>query len=251
MYFCSVEICSILIQSTMKKFTKEQAIKELEAKIPAKDKDLDLGRTISEAVDNSIELIGEESEMELSDFVEKVWKQVKTSIGLTHSENSKVAQKMQSQLDELKNQIEGKKTPPETKPKEIKSDDPAMQAILDKLNEMESKLKEKDKESAIAEKRKQLVAKMKESIKDDDWINAYLAEINITEDMDVDAKAQDYVNFYNKTAASGGRRSTTPRKTGEGDNEDADTKNALEKAKALMQQRETVMGSSPIETKNV
>ena len=233
------------------KFTKQDAIKELEAKIPTKDKDLDLGRTISEAVDNSIELIGEDSEMELGDFVEKVWKQVKTSIGLTHSENSKVAQKMQTQLDELKRKIEGKETPPTPKPDEIKSDDPAMQAILDKLNLMESKLKEKDKENAIAEKRSQLVSKMKESIKDDDWITSYLAEINITEEMDVEAKAKDYIAFYNKTAAGGGRRSTTPRKTGEGDNEDADVKSALDKAKALMQQRETVMGSSPVETKNV
>jgi gas vesicle protein len=233
------------------KFTKQDAIKELEAKIPAKDKELDLGRTISEAVDNSIELIGEESEMELSDFVEKVWKQVKTSIGLTHSENSKVAQKLQSQLDELKNKIEGKQAPPTPKPEDIQTDDPAMQAILDKLNKMESKLKEKDKEKAIADKRSQLVAKMKESIKDEDWITSYLAEINITEEMDVEAKAKDYIAFYNKTAAGGSRRSTTPRKTGEGDNEDADTKNALEKAKALMQQRDNVMGSSPVETKNV
>lgn len=233
------------------KFTKQDAIKELEAKIPAKDKDLDLGRTISEAVDNSIELIGEDSEMELSDFVEKVLKQVKTSIGLTHSENSKVAKKMQDQLDELKSRIEGKQDPPKPKPDEIKTEDPTMQAILEKLNEVESKLREKDKESAIADKRSQLVSKMKESIKDEDWINSYLAEISITEDMDVEAKAKDYIAFFNKTAASGARRSTTPRKTGDGDNEDADVKSALDKAKALMQQRETIMGSTVIETKNV
>ena len=92
----------------MTKFTKQEAIKALEAKIPAKDKELDLGRTISEAVDNSLELIGEDSEMELEDFVAKVFKQVKTSIGLTHSENSKVATKMQSQIDELQRKVNGK-----------------------------------------------------------------------------------------------------------------------------------------------
>lgn len=235
----------------MAKFTKEEAIKALEAKVPAKDKDLDLGRTIQEVVDNCLEMIGEDSDMELNDFVEKAFKQVKTSIGLTHSENSKVARKMQDQLDELKRKIEGKTPPTPPKPDKIETDDPAMKAILDKLNETESKLQEKEKEKALSDKRSQLVAKMKESIKDDDWINSYLAEISITEDMDVEAKAKDYVNFYNKTAASGGRRSTTPRKTGEGDDTDADVKNALEKAKALMQQRETVMGSSPVETKKV
>lgn len=230
------------------KFTVDEAIKELEAKVPTKDKDLDLGRTIKEAVDNSIELIGEDSEMELSDFVEKVYKQVKTSIGLTHSENSKVAQKMQEQITELQRKIEGK--PPQQQQQqtaEIKSDDPAIQALLEKMTKMEAKLQEKEKETTIADKRAALKTKMAESIKDKDWIDAYLKEINVTEETDVEAKAKDYVEFYNKTQA-GGKRSTTPRKTGDADTTDSDVKNALEKAKSLMKQRENVMGGSTIET---
>lgn len=234
------------------KFTKEQAIKELEAKVPAKDKDLDLGRTITEAVDNSIALIGEDSEIELSDFVEKVYKQVKTSIGLTHSENSKVAQKMQEQLAELQRKIDGQQTPtpPKKTETEIKSDDPAIQAMLEKLTEMEKKLQKQEREVTIADKRAALKAKMAEDIKDSEWIDAYLAEIQVTEETDVEAKAKDYVAFYNKISA-GRRRSTTPRQTGDDDTSNSDAKNALERAKALMKQRETVMGGSPVETTKV
>ena len=206
----------------MTRFTKEQAIKALEAKIPAKDKELDLGRTISEAVDNSLELIGEDSEMELEDFVAKVFKQVKTSIGLTHSENSKVAQKMQSQLEELQKKIDGKSGQKKddgdgdgsgNENKEIK-------AMMEKIAKMEEKLAAKETADTVAEKRKQLIAKMSEDIKDNEWIEDYLAEINVTADTDVEAKAKDYVAFYNKTHTKGGK--VTPKSTDGG--EDSDTK---------------------------
>jgi len=233
------------------KFTKEEAVQSMTAKFADKAKGIDLARTIEEAVSNCMEMVGEDSEMELDAFLGFVEKNVSSALGLAKHLKKTATTEMQQQLDELKRKIEGQQTPPPPKQDEIRSDDPAMQAILDKLSKMEAKLQEKDKENAIADKRSQLVAKMKESIKDEDWINSYLAEINITEEMDVEAKAKDYIAFYNKTSAGGGRRSTTPRKTGEGDNEDADVKSALEKAKALMQQRETVMGSSPVETKKV
>ena len=136
----------------MKNFTKEQAIEALKAKIPTKDKDLDLGRTISEAVDNSIELIGEVSEMELNDFVEKVWKQVKTSIGLTHSENSKVATRLQGQIDDLQNQIKGGKGN-NVDDDDGNNKDPKLKALQDELDNIKKRLQEADSQKSIAEKR--------------------------------------------------------------------------------------------------
>lgn len=229
------------------KFTKEQAIKELEAKIPAKDKELDLGRTISEAVDNSLELIGEDSEMELADFVAKVFKQVKTSIGLTHSENSKVAQKMQSQLDELQKKIDGKSG----KKKEEDDDDGSgnenkeIKAMMEKIAKMEEKLAAKETADTVAEKRKQLIAKMSEDIKDNEWIEGYLAEINVTADTDVEAKAKDYVAFYNKTHTKGGK--VTPKSTDGG--EDSDTKyvkNTVAEAAKIKKSLSATAGGSPV-----
>ena len=231
----------------MTKFTKQEAIKALEAKVPAKDKELDLGRTISEAVDNSLELIGEDSEMELEDFVAKVFKQVKTSIGLTHSENSKVAQKMQSQLDELQKKIDGKSG-------QKKDDDDGdgngnenkeIKAMMEKIAKMEEKLAAKETADTVAEKRKQLIAKMSEDIKDNEWIEGYLAEINVTADTDVEAKAKDYVAFYNKTHTKGGK--VTPKSTDGG--EDSDTKyvkNTVAEAAKIKKSLSATAGGSPV-----
>ena len=219
------------------KFTKEQAIKELVAKIPTKDKDLDLGRTISEAVDNSIELIGEDSEMELKDFVEKAWKQVKTSIGLTHSENSKVANKMQSQIDELQKKV-GEKN---KKIDDTSEDDPKVKALQDELETIKKRFAAEDKEKSIAEKRSAIIDKMSESIKDKDWINDYMSQITVTEETDVDAKAQDYIAFYNKTQANVVRRSTTPKQTG-GDEPQNDVKNVVAAAARIKKQMSATGG---------
>ena len=231
----------------MTKFTKQEAIKALEAKVPAKDKELDLGRTISEAVDNSLELIGEDSEMELEDFVAKVFKQVKTSIGLTHSENSKVAQKMQSQLDELQKKIDGKSG-------QKKDDDDGggngnenkeIKAMMEKIAKMEEKLAAKETADTVAEKRKQLIAKMSEDIKDNEWIDGYLAEINVTADTDVEAKAKDYVAFFNKTHTKGGK--VTPKSTDGG--EDSDTKyvkNTVAEAAKIKKSLSATAGGSPV-----
>lgn len=217
------------------KFTKEQAIEALKAKVPAKDKELDLERTITEAVDNCLAFVGEESEMELNDFVEKAWKSVKSSIGLAHNENSKVAQKLKDQIAELQRKIDGKE-PPKTDDddKSIKTDDPTLKAMLDKMSALEQKLAAKDAEATIAEKRQQLIAKMGESIKDKDWIEAYLSEISITADTDVEAKAKDYVAFYNKTHTKGGK--ITPKPAGDDDDDNSNVKSTVAAAAALRKQ---------------
>lgn len=226
------------------KFTKEQAIEALKAKIPAKDKDLDLGRTLTEAVDNSIDLIGEESEMELSDFVEKVWKQVKTSIGLTHSENSKVAQKLKDQIAELQRKIDGKEPPKPDDDDDIQTDDPTVKALLAKMNTLEQKLAAKETEATVAEKRQQLIAKMGESIKDKDWIESYLSEISITAETDVEAKAKDYVAFYNKTHTRGGK--VTPKSTDNDDDDSANVKSVVAAAAAMRKNMSSRRG--PVES---
>ena len=231
----------------MTKFTKQEAIKALEAKVPAKDKELDLGRTISEAVDNSLELIGEDSEMELEDFVAKVFKQVKTSIGLTHSENSKVAQKMQSQLDELQKKVDGKSVKKKEEDDEGGggNENKEIKAMMEKIAKMEEKLAAKETADTVAEKRKQLISKMSEDIKDNEWIEGYLAEINVTAETDVEAKAKDYVAFYNKTHTKGGK--VTPKSTDGG--EDSDTKyvkNTVAEAAKIKKSLSATAGGSPV-----
>lgn len=213
------------------KFTKQQAIEALKAKVPAKDKELDLERTITEAVDNYLAFVGEESEMELNDFVEKAWKSVKSSIGLVHNENSKVAQKLKDQIAELQRKLDGKEPPKPDDDDDSSSSDPNIKKMQERLAEMEKKLAAKDAEEAVTAKRKQLVAKMGESIKDKDWIEAYLSEISITAETDVEAKAKDYVAFYNKTHAKGGK--VTPQSTGNDDDDNSNVKSTVAAAAAL------------------
>ena len=229
------------------KFTKEQAIEALKAKIPTKDKDLDLGRTISEIVDNNIEIIGEESEMELNVFVEKSWKSVATAIGLTHSENSKVAQKLQGQIDDLQKKANGNTGDG----KHGDDEDPKYKALQDELDNIKKRLADEDSEKTISQKRSQLKAKMAESIKDNDWMDGFLAEVHVSEDTDVEAKAKDYIAFYNKTQANVARRSFTPRKTGGEGDRSADVKKTIDGVKAIIQQREGLMGGSTVVTEQV
>lgn len=139
---------------------------------------------------------------------------------------------MQEQLAELQRKLDGKEphnTDGDDKP--IKTDDPALKAMQDEIAEMKKKLAAKDAEEAVTEKRKQLVAKMGESIKDKDWIEAYLSEISITAETDVEAKAKDYVAFYNKTHAKGGK--VTPQSTGNDGDDNSNVKSTVAAAAAL------------------
>lgn len=226
------------------KFEKSQAVENLTAKFTKKAEGIDLNRTITEAVDNCIAMVGENSEMELDAFVGFAEKFVSSALGLARHENSQVATKMQQQLDELKQQLEGKQTPPK-KTEGISSDDPAIQAMLDKLNKMEEKLQSNEREKSVTEKRNQLSEKMAESIKDKDWIEAYLKEIVVTEDTDVEAKAKDFVAFYNKTQSKGGK--ITPKQAGGDEGEDSYVKSTVAAAAQIKKN----MGGGPVTSKTV
>ena len=126
-----------------------------------------------------------------------------------------------------------------------KSEDPTIKELKEKLTKMEEKMQKSETENAIAEKRKQLVAKMGESIKDKGWIEDYLKEISITAETDVEAKAKDFVAFYNKTQSCGGR--TTPKPTN-GNDADADSyvKSTVAEAARIKKNLSTTTGGSPV-----
>lgn len=213
------------------KFTKEQAIESITSKFADKAKGIDLKRTIEEAVSNCMEMVGENSEMELDAFVGFVEKNVSSALGFAKHLKKTATESMQEQLAELQRKLDGKEPPKTDDDNPIKTDDPALKAMQDEIAEMKKKLAAKDAEEAVTEKRKQLVAKMGESIKDKDWIEAYLSEISITAETDVEAKAKDYVAFYNKTHAKGGK--VTPQSTGNDDDDNSNVKSTVAAAAAL------------------
>ena len=225
------------------KFTKNEAIERIKGIFAKKAEGIDLERTITDVVSNGMDMLGENSEVELDAFVGFMEKNVSSALGFGKHLKKTATDSMQEQIAELQRKIGGKDTSQQQQQTTtIKSDDPAIQAMLDKLTVMEQKLNASEQERTIADKRNQLIAKMSESIKDKDWIEGYLKEISITAETDVEAKAKDYVAFYNKSFPTGGK--ITPRKTGEQDNTDAEVKKTLDAAKAIMQQRQGIIGQT-------
>ena len=112
------------------KFTKEEAIKELKSQLSSKVEKIDKWeRTITENVETLIALVGEDSTIELSDFVAKAIPLFNTTQGMLRKENADVAKGMEQQINELKAQLE-KKEPPKQNPKEPNDD---VKALLQRL----------------------------------------------------------------------------------------------------------------------
>lgn len=213
------------------KFTKEQAIESITSKFADNAKGINLKRTIEEAVSNCMEMVGENSEMELDAFVGFVEKNVSSALGFAKHLKKTATESMQEQLAELQRKLDGKEPPKQDDDDDSSSSDPNIKKMQECMAEMEKKLAARETEEAVAEKRKQLIAKMGESIKSKDWIEAYISEINITAETDVEAKAKDYVAFYNKTHAKGGK--VTPQSTGNDDDDNSNVKSTVAAAAAL------------------
>ena len=132
------------------KFTKEQAIESITSKFADKAKGIDLKRTIEEAVSNCMEMVGENSEMELDAFVGFVEKNVSSALGFAKHLKKTATESMQEQLAELQRKLDGKEPPKTDDDKPIKTDDPALKAMQDEIAEMKKKLAAKDAEEAVA-----------------------------------------------------------------------------------------------------
>lgn len=188
------------------KFTKEDAIKELVAKMTAKGEKLNLSqRSMNEQVEHLCTLIANE-EMELADFVEKVLPIVKTS-------DANVRNDVSQGIKDYKNQnppIEPPKPTPPTPPAD------ANKELLERLEALERKNKEAELALKHQGIKKDLTSKMKEiGIKNEKWIEMMLGNVTITEDFDINAKASSYLELYNSMQADIDP-SVTPQGTGGG-----------------------------------
>ena len=201
------------------KFTKEDAIKELVAKMTAKGEKLNLSqRSMNEQVEHLYTLIANE-EMEIVDFVEKVLPFVKTADANVRNDISQGIKDYKSQ-----NPPVDPKNPP------IDPKDPNKE-LLERLEALERK----NKESELALKnqgiKNNLSKKMKEiGIKNEKWIEMMLGNVNITEDFDIESKASSYLELYNSMQADIDP-SVTPQGTGGGKPDY--TANAIKAAAAI------------------
>lgn len=177
------------------KFTKEDACKELAKQMTVNGEKLNLSdRSINEQVEALLPLVAND-EMELTDFVTKTLPMFKTA-------NANVRNDVAQGIREYKDNNPIKPNPtPNPNPKGEQNEEIAK--LLERIEKMESEsaaVKQREREDGI---RRTIHSKLKEKgVKDKDWVNSFLSEITITDDFDVDAKVESYLNIYNKAMAN-------------------------------------------------
>lgn len=189
------------------KFTKEQAFENLKSFLSNNGKKplRMTEKSINAQLDTLIPLLATD-EMELNDFIEKVKPTFSTMNSNAEHDNAEFVRQW--------NEQHPTQTPPAstTPPAQPTAE---MQALMDRLAALEAENKENKDKADIAVVRANLIAKLKEKgVKDAEWIESMLGEINIAKDTDVDAKAESLLKIYNKSNSSSPsvtpQQSTTP-----------------------------------------
>lgn len=179
------------------KFTKEDANKELVAKMTANGESLSMSqRSITECIENLYTVIASE-EMELSDFVEKALPFFKTANSNIRNDVSAGIKKYKEDNPVPKNQEQTDKT-------EKKSDEEdSRDELLKRLEAMEKRMMESEMQNKRNAIKSTIVSKLNEKgLTDKEWIDAFLDEVPVTEDIDIEGKVEKYLNLYNKSKAS-------------------------------------------------
>ena len=179
------------------KFTKEQAFEILRSNLTnGGKKTLRMSeKSINAQLDTLIPLVAND-EMELNDFIEKVKPTFATMNSNAEKDNSDFIKQWKEQHPE-QNPDHKNQEPPKPTP-----ENPEIKAMMDRIEALEKENNENKLKAEAAEKRTELVAKMKEKgITDAEWIDSFLGEVTIDKDIDVEAKAESFLKIYNKTKA--------------------------------------------------
>lgn len=202
----------------MLKFTKEDAIKGLEAKYASKVESIDeWKRTIEESVGHAIKMIGESSEIELEQFIDNLVPFLDTTAGFIRKKksdlSSELSKEFSEQINSLKTELESyKKTNNDKKGNKEVSDE--TRKLLERIETLEKENKQSKADKTISEKKSEIKSKLKEKgVKRSDWIDLMLSESTISEDTDTEAKATSLLTMYNKMYAN--IDIETPLETGE------------------------------------
>ena len=179
------------------KFTKEQAFEILRSNLTnGGKKTLRMSeKSINAQLDTLIPLVAND-EMELNDFIEKVKPTFATMNSNAEKDNSDFIKQWKEQHPETNPN-------PNTEPPRTTTESPEIKAMMDRIAALEKENNENRLKAEVAEKRTELVAKMKEKgITDTEWIDSFLGEVSIDKDIDVEAKSERFLKIYNKTKSS-------------------------------------------------
>lgn len=188
------------------KFTTDEAVKALAAKMTENGENLYLSeRTIGAHVETLSRFVGDD--VELNQFVDTYLPDFKTLEGQMRKDNSDFIKKWEKDHP-------APQPAPKPQPKPEDKDEYTKQ-LEERLSALEAKNQEAEKGRKVAEKRSELVAAIKaKGVNDKEWIDGFLGEVSITEDMDVEAKAEAYVKIYNKAMSATGSGFTPKRSSG-------------------------------------
>ena len=175
------------------KFTKEDAYKELVAKMTAKGEKLNLSeRSINEQLEKLISLIANE-ETELVDFIENSLPFFKTADANVRND---ISVGIKDYID--KNPKE------EPKPQEPKGQEgnEELRKVLKRLESLEKRNSELETAELVKQKKKEIKSYLKEKgVKNEDWISEMLEQISISKDTEVQSKSESLLGMYNKLFA--------------------------------------------------
>lgn len=208
------------------KFTKEEAYKDLVAKLTAKGEKLNLSeRSINEHLETLMPLFTDE-ETEMSDFIAKVLPVFKTS-------DANIRNDISAGIADFKKTYKTEEKKEEVKSEEKKAEaDDAYAKLLKRLDDLENESKANKARETVNGLKQSFIAKVKEKgVKDDEWLNFYLETAVIDENFDVDAKAETCLKFYNKSKA-GIKPDVTPERGG-GKSDDKYLNDVIAAASAL------------------
>ena len=212
------------------KFTKEDAFENIKSKLTEKGKKLFMSeRSINEQLETLMPLVANE-EMELADFVDKVYKSFETMNLNANNDQSTFVRAWKEQNPTPKpNQTQQQQS--------TNADDNNRKEFEEMRKQIDELIAERDnnrKEMAVKDKRDALKAAMKnKGIKDEQWITDYANEILITEDMDVEAKADSALKIYNRVNAMSGDPATPNASSSSG----KDPNKSLEHVEAYLRSR--------------
>lgn len=179
------------------KFTNQEAFEKLKGMLTKEGKKpLRMSeKSLTKQIETLLPLLATE-ETELDDFVGKVLPSLEVM-------NSNAEFDKSESYKEVKKEFEEKYGNPNPKPNEPKQNDGVNTALEQRLAALEAELANTKREKALGDVRTRISnGLIEKGVKDKEWIAALMSEVSVTEDIDVDAKVDSLLKFYNKTRAS-------------------------------------------------
>lgn len=188
------------------KFTKDEASKELTSALSKKVENIDQwARTITENVETLWSIYGEESEVELSDFVAKALPLFETTAGFIRKTNADVAKPLQEEIKALK----------ESKATKVQDTDKSNNDLLQRLEALEAENERQRKEMQAREMKSKFAKLLNEKgIVNEGFITAMADNQSFTEDFDFEANASKCLELYNSMRADIKKNVTPTQATG-------------------------------------